>query len=68
MSIKPFKFIVTAVCLQMNGDNEIIGEAEAQPVTLYCVDALVKWASEFEGSLEGATVTDRPQEQAQQPS
>jgi hypothetical protein len=57
MTYKPFKFVVTAVALNMDGD-QILGEIEANPVTLYGVDALVEWARAFEENLVTATVTE----------
>jgi hypothetical protein len=57
MIYKPFKFIVTAICLRVEGD-QILGEIEAKPVILYGVDALVEWAQTFEENLATATVTE----------
>jgi hypothetical protein len=59
MSYKPFKFTVTAVCLHVDGD-QILGEIEANPVTLYGVDALVDWAQAFEENLATATIREVP--------
>jgi hypothetical protein len=58
MSYKPFKFVVTATALQTDDDDQIIGEAHSDPVTLYGVEALVEWAQGFEESLATATVTE----------
>jgi hypothetical protein len=57
MSYKPFKFVVTAVVLSMD-DDQILGEVESNPVTLYGVEALVEWANSFEENLATATVTE----------
>jgi hypothetical protein len=57
MSYKPFKFVVTAVVLKVE-DDQILGEIEANPITLYGVEALVEWAQAFEENLANATVTE----------
>jgi hypothetical protein len=57
MTYKPFKFVVTAVVLSMD-DDQILGEVESNPVTLYGIDALVEWAQVFEENLATATVTE----------
>jgi hypothetical protein len=59
MSYKPFKFIVTAVCLSVEGD-EIVGEVSSDPVTVYGVPALIEWANGFEESLSTATIREVP--------
>jgi hypothetical protein len=59
MSYKPFKFTITAVALQVDGD-QILGEVEANPVTLYGVEALVEWAQAFEDNLATATIREAP--------
>jgi hypothetical protein len=58
MTYKPFKFVVTAVVLKVEDDDQILGEVESNPVTLYGVDALVEWAQAFEENLATATVTE----------
>jgi hypothetical protein len=58
MTYKPFKFTVTAIALSVDDDDRILGEIEANPVTLYGVDALVEWAQAFEENLATATVTE----------
>jgi hypothetical protein len=55
MTYKPFKFVVTAVVLNM---DDPITEIEANPVTLYGVEALKEFADNFEDQLATATVTE----------
>jgi hypothetical protein len=58
MTFRPFKFVVTAVCLKVDDNDQILGEVEANPVSLYGVEALVEWAQAFEENLATATVTE----------
>jgi hypothetical protein len=58
VTYKPFKFVVTAVCLKIDDDDQILGEIEANPVSLYGVEALVEWANSFEENLATATVAE----------
>jgi hypothetical protein len=56
MIYKPFKFVVTAVALKVDG--EVFTEVEANPVTIYGIQALVEWAQAFEENLAAATVRE----------
>jgi hypothetical protein len=58
MTYKPFKFVVTAWVLKVDGDR--FEDIEANPVTLYGVDELVEWAKAFEDNLATATIREVP--------
>jgi hypothetical protein len=57
MTYRPFKFVVTAIVLRVD-DDQILGEVEANPVTLYGIEALIEWAQAFEENLATATITE----------
>lgn len=54
MSLRPFKFIVQAVLTEHDEEGNVVGERQAEPVALYGVDKLTKWAEDFDGQLAAA--------------
>lgn len=54
MILRPYKFLVVAVVQQVE-DDEVVGEqqiaAQGQPVEVFGVEALKRWADNFLASL-----------------
>ena len=51
MTLKPFKFIVTAILLDVDDGGEPAGEVATDPVSIYGAENLERWAREFEANL-----------------
>lgn len=54
MNLRPFKFVVQAVALEIDDDGAPVGERIADPVTLYGLEAMRDFADSFAGELAAA--------------
>lgn len=58
--LKPFKFNVQAVVLEVDAAGDVVGERPGDVLTIYGAAALEEWARNFETNLPQATVRDEP--------
>lgn len=54
MSLRPYKFVVTAIPQVVDDDGNVSGEAQADPVVLFGCDQLMEWAQVFPEKLAAA--------------
>ena len=54
MELKPFKFIVQAIMLEMDDEGNPVGEKASDPMSFYGLDALKEFARDFDQHLEKA--------------
>lgn len=52
--LKPYKFVVQAIMIDVGDDGVVTGEAVAQPVQLFGVDAIHEYADAFPSILAQA--------------
>lgn len=59
-TLQPFKFVVQAVLLKVDGTGKVLGEATTEPVAVYGAEALEEWARDFTAKLADAKITEAP--------
>lgn len=55
-SLKPFKFVVQAVVLEVDGTGGVVGERPGEVLTIYGTKQLEEWARGFEAKLAEAEI------------
>jgi hypothetical protein len=63
MMLKPFKFLVQVVLIEEDEDGTIIGEQASQTHALYGLDALRRFADEFDAQMTALQNGRRPPEE-----
>lgn len=58
--LKPFKFVVQATVIEVDGTGGVLAERPGEVITLVGMKQLREWVDAFEGNLATATVTDEP--------
>lgn len=51
MTLRPYKFVIQAVCQQLDDDQEVVGERMTEPVTVFSLEELVRWTEAFPARL-----------------
>jgi hypothetical protein len=51
---KPFKYVLQAILLEVDGTGAVLGERPTEPVVVYGVDRVVEWANTFADELAKA--------------
>ena len=49
--LKPFKFAIQAVVIEVDDTGGILGEKSAEPVVFYSAEAAKEWLDNFEANL-----------------
>lgn len=62
MRLVPDRFVVTAIVRELDDDNNVVSERQADPAVLFGAKALEQWASDFEALLADAEVAEPAQE------
>lgn len=60
MSLRPYKFVVQAICQQIDDDDNVTGESTTEPAVVFGCDQLAEWAQTFPDKLAEAD-TNRSQ-------
>jgi NADH/NAD ratio-sensing transcriptional regulator Rex len=51
MTLRPYKFQISAVLQDVDADGEAVGERATNPVEVFGMKALKKWVSTFEKNV-----------------
>lgn len=55
MTLVADRFVITTIVRELDTDGTVLSERQAEPVTVFGVEALTKWAGEFPEMLSKST-------------